>query len=279
MTPAVNRTIALDIVSLERGRGRRQRRDSGPHPASPPPGLRRDIARCLALAPARACVCGAAAVMAASSRSSALDTRAAQGLPASVSSIPCRVRTKRALPKSSSSEPTAWVAQVRRPCRRAHAPEAGDGTEDRQMAKIGDRGHLYLIPYTALPIAIGAAGAHVSQSPDGVPPELGMSIARTNTPRADRTAVDRLANFGVATVHEAQGRTFIPHRVHEAIGVLGAVSVATACAVPGTVAARIAGRAAAAGPRRFEIEHPTGFLDTVLDTIRAGRRPRNRETA
>lgn len=34
-----------------------------------------------------------------------------------------------------------------------------------------------------------------------------MSIVRTNTPRADRAAVDRLANFGVATVHEAQGRT------------------------------------------------------------------------
>ena len=28
-------------------------------------------------------------------------------------------------------------------------------------------------------------------------------------------------------------RTFIPHRVHEAIGVLGAVSVATACVMPG----------------------------------------------
>lgn len=34
-----------------------------------------------------------------------------------------------------------------------------------------------------------------------------MNIVRTNTPRADRTAVDRLAKFGVATVHEAQGRT------------------------------------------------------------------------
>ncbi|HEX5460589.1 MAG TPA: 4-carboxy-4-hydroxy-2-oxoadipate aldolase/oxaloacetate decarboxylase [Steroidobacteraceae bacterium] len=34
-----------------------------------------------------------------------------------------------------------------------------------------------------------------------------MSIVRTNTPRADRAAVDRLANFGVATVHEAQERT------------------------------------------------------------------------
>ena len=35
--------------------------------------------------------------------------------------------------------------------------------------------------------------------------------------------------------------TFIPHRVHEAIGVLGAVSVATACVIPGSVAARSRG--------------------------------------
>ena len=31
-------------------------------------------------------------------------------------------------------------------------------------------------------------------------------------------------------------RTFIPKRVHEAIGVFGAVSVATACLLPGSVA-------------------------------------------
>ena len=65
-------------------------------------------------------------------------------------------------------------------------------------------------------------------------------------------------------------RTFIPHRVHEAIGVLGAVSVATACAVPGTVAERIAGRATAAGLRRLEIEHPTGFFTVEMDVTGSG---------
>ncbi|HEX4268529.1 MAG TPA: 4-oxalomesaconate tautomerase [Steroidobacteraceae bacterium] len=65
-------------------------------------------------------------------------------------------------------------------------------------------------------------------------------------------------------------RTFIPHRVHEAIGVLGAVSVATACAVPGTVAERISGRRAAAGPRRLEIEHPTGFFTVEMDVQGTG---------
>jgi 4-oxalomesaconate tautomerase len=70
---------------------------------------------------------------------------------------------------------------------------------------------------------------------------------------------------------ELNTRTFIPHRVHEAIGVLGAVSVATACAVPGTVAQRIAGRAASAGPRRLEIEHPTGFFTVEMDVTGSGR--------
>jgi len=60
-------------------------------------------------------------------------------------------------------------------------------------------------------------------------------------------------------------RTFIPHRVHEAIGVLGAVSVATACVVPETVAARIAGDPPRPGVRRLDIEHPTGFFTVEMD--------------
>ena len=53
--------------------------------------------------------------------------------------------------------------------------------------------------------------------------------------------------------------TFIPHRVHEAIGVLGAVSVATACAIPGSVAAQVTQRKAGAA-NRVEVEHPSGFF-------------------
>jgi 4-oxalomesaconate tautomerase len=62
--------------------------------------------------------------------------------------------------------------------------------------------------------------------------------------------------------------TFIPHRVHEAIGVLGAVSVATACVIPGSVAHRVAGGAAASGTR-VDVEHPSGFfsVDVEIDAV------------
>jgi len=61
-------------------------------------------------------------------------------------------------------------------------------------------------------------------------------------------------------------RTFIPHRVHEAIGVLGAVSVATAILAPGSVAAAVAGpNAAMPGRRSLDVEHPTGFFTVDID--------------
>jgi 4-oxalomesaconate tautomerase len=65
-------------------------------------------------------------------------------------------------------------------------------------------------------------------------------------------------------------RTFIPHRVHEAIGVLGAVSVATACMVSGSVAHQVAGGPQANGPNRFDIEHPTGFFTVEIDVVARG---------
>jgi 4-oxalomesaconate tautomerase len=61
--------------------------------------------------------------------------------------------------------------------------------------------------------------------------------------------------------------TFIPHRVHEAIGVLGAVSVATACAIPGSVAAQVAQRQDNAA-NRIEVEHPSGFFTVEVEVER-----------
>jgi len=61
-------------------------------------------------------------------------------------------------------------------------------------------------------------------------------------------------------------RTFIPHRVHEAIGVLGAVSVATACVLPGSVAYEIAVLPEQSdGPIDLEVEHPTGFFTVTIE--------------
>ncbi len=57
-------------------------------------------------------------------------------------------------------------------------------------------------------------------------------------------------------------RTFIPHRVHEAIGVFGAVSVATACVMPGSVAEGIA---KVADTSNIEVEHPTGYFTVSMD--------------
>lgn len=60
-------------------------------------------------------------------------------------------------------------------------------------------------------------------------------------------------------------RTFIPHRVHEAIGVFGAVSVATACLVPGSVAAEVAALEHTTGSMELDIEHPSGFFTVSMD--------------
>ncbi len=62
-------------------------------------------------------------------------------------------------------------------------------------------------------------------------------------------------------------RTFIPHRCHDAIGVLGAVSVATAAVIPGTPAADVSAFDASGAdvlPGRVTVEHPTGTLDASV---------------
>jgi 4-oxalomesaconate tautomerase len=64
-------------------------------------------------------------------------------------------------------------------------------------------------------------------------------------------------------------RSLIPHRVHASIGVLGAVSVATACLIEGSPAHAVAnvpnGRTKTLG-----VEHPTGVTECVV-TVEAGQ--------
>lgn len=66
-------------------------------------------------------------------------------------------------------------------------------------------------------------------------------------------------------------RTFIPHVCHAAVGVLGAVSVATACVIPGTVADGIAVPLSASG--LCSVEHPSGEFSITLDIDRSGSLP------
>ncbi len=67
-------------------------------------------------------------------------------------------------------------------------------------------------------------------------------------------------------------RTFIPHRVHDAIGVLGAVSVATACLIPGSVAHEVSDLPAGSGARSLDVEHPSGFFTVEMQVVQDGDR-------
>jgi 4-oxalomesaconate tautomerase len=64
-------------------------------------------------------------------------------------------------------------------------------------------------------------------------------------------------------------RSFIPHRAHASIGVLGAVSVATACLIDGSPAAEIA--VIPDGSRKvLSVEHASGETTCVMDLDASG---------
>jgi 4-oxalomesaconate tautomerase len=89
--------------------------------------------------------------------------------------------------------------------------------------------------------------------------EMGLGDVRdTTVPKI--TIVSPPRHGGTVTT-----RTFIPHRVHDAIGVLGAVSVAVGVRTPGTVA-----HPAASVDRLVHVEHPTGTFDVAVDLDPAG---------
>lgn len=65
-------------------------------------------------------------------------------------------------------------------------------------------------------------------------------------------------------------RSFIPHRCHAGIGVLGAVSVATAALLPGSPAAAVA-NLPPGSIKTIVIEHPTGVTECVVTVDDAGQ--------
>lgn len=78
------------------------------------------------------------------------------------------------------------------------------------------------------------------------------------------TMVSRAQHGGAVST-----RTFIPHRCHASIGVLGAVSVATACLLPGSPAAGLAD--VPAGARKpMPIEHPIGETTIIAQVSPEG---------
>lgn len=80
-------------------------------------------------------------------------------------------------------------------------------------------------------------------------------VAEKSVPKM--TMVAKARNGGAIAT-----RTFIPHRCHSSIGVLGAVSVATACLLPGSPAAELAD-VGSGEERTLSVEHPTGEMTVV----------------
>jgi 4-oxalomesaconate tautomerase len=77
--------------------------------------------------------------------------------------------------------------------------------------------------------------------------------------------VSRATNGGALST-----RTFIPHRCHASIGVLGAVSVATAAVLPGSPVSAIA-EVPEGARKMLSVEHPIGEMSVILDMDARGQ--------
>lgn len=83
------------------------------------------------------------------------------------------------------------------------------------------------------------------------------NVAEKSVPKM--TLVSAPVNGGVICT-----RTFIPHRCHASIGVLGAVSVATACLLAGSPAHAVAQVPQPGGELLLSVEHPIGQAGVVM---------------
>ncbi|MEH6775084.1 MAG: 4-oxalomesaconate tautomerase [Cereibacter changlensis] len=79
----------------------------------------------------------------------------------------------------------------------------------------------------------------------------------TEKPVPKMTLVSAPASGGAIST-----RSFIPHRCHASIGVFAAVTVATACTLPGSPAAELA---VLPTDGRFLIEHPSGAAEVLIE--------------
>jgi len=79
-------------------------------------------------------------------------------------------------------------------------------------------------------------------------------VTDTTVPKLTLVAPPRAAG-------DISTRTFIPHRCHDAIGVLGAVSVATAALLPGSPASEVLTSSTGG---TVVLEHPTGTFETSI---------------
>ncbi len=129
-----------------------------------------------------------------------------------------------------------------------------------------------------MPVVVVSA-ASLGIAGDESPKELEANTALRERVEALRLAAGPLMNLGdvrsktvpkMSIVSPPRNggaistRTFIPHRAHEAIGVFGAVSVAAACVLPGSVAAESAALPGGSA-LRLDIEHPTGSFTVDVE--------------
>ena len=100
-------------------------------------------------------------------------------------------------------------------------------------------------------------------------PLMGLGdVANTTVPKLTMVSAP-IAGGDLST------RTFIPHRCHEAIGVFGAVSVATSALLPGSPAAEML-RPGAGSDGLIVCEHPTGTFTAAVDVDTSGASPVSR---
>lgn len=127
-----------------------------------------------------------------------------------------------------------------------------------------------------MPVVLVAAtdlGVAGTETPDDLEADnaLAARVAKMRAQAGKLMGFDDVAELTVpkvSLVSEATAggtlstRTFIPVRCHTSIGVLGAVTVATAAKIPGTVAHEVS----SLGGDAVRIEHPTGFFDCEIAT-------------